>query len=85
MTDPRAAELSSREAALVDFAIRSTQNLDTIGEADIQALKDLGLDDRSILDLTHVIGFFAYANRMVELLGVPLEDDMPTPVSSPLS
>jgi len=74
--DPRAAQLAPREHAMVEFAIRSTQSLESMSEADVDGLKAVGLDDRSILDITHVIGFFAYANRMVDLLGVPLEAEM---------
>ena len=40
------------------------------------ALRDAGLDDRAILDLTHVIGFFAYANRLGDGLGCELEAEM---------
>ncbi len=40
------------------------------------ALREAGLDDRAILDLVHVIGFFAYANRLVDGLGCELEAEM---------
>ena len=45
--------------------------------ADVDALKAVGLDDRAILDAVHVVGFFAYANRLVDGLGVPLEPERP--------
>ena len=40
------------------------------------ALREAGLEDRAILDLVHVIGFFAYANRLVDGLGCELEAGM---------
>jgi len=40
-------------------------------------LRTAGLDDRAILDVAHVAGFFAYANRIVDGLGCDLEPGMP--------
>ena len=45
-------------------------------ESAVEALRNAGLDDRGILDLAHVIGFFAYANRIVDGLGCDLEPEM---------
>ena len=50
-----------------------TRDPGSTGEGELAALRDAGLDDRAILDLTHVIGFFAYANRLVDGLGCELE------------
>ena len=47
-----------------------------VGEAELAPLREAGLDDRAILDLAHVIGFFAYANRLVDGLGCELEAEM---------
>jgi len=61
---------------MVEFALSSTRAPQHTKSSDLQKLRDIGLDDRAILDLTHVIGFFAYANRLVDVLGVPLEPNM---------
>ena len=61
---------------MVEFAIKGTQFPEQSKPSDLEPLRSVGLDDRAILDLTHVIGFFAYANRLVDLLGVPLEQNM---------
>ncbi len=45
-------------------------------ESAVEGLRAAGLDDRGILDLVHVIGFFAYANRLADGLGVDLEPSM---------
>ncbi|MCH2259007.1 MAG: hypothetical protein MK088_20565, partial [Alteromonas sp.] len=39
----------------------------------LDLLKDLGLNDRAILDATLVISYFNFVNRMVLGLGVQLE------------
>ena len=43
---------------------------------DLELLRVAGLDDRAILDLVHIAGFFAHANRIVDALGCELEDGM---------
>ncbi len=67
--DWRAAELTPRETALSEFAARLTREPGRMEESAVEALRNAGLDDRAILDLAHVIGFFAYANRIVDGLG----------------
>ena len=42
-------------------------------EDDLAPLRGAGLDDRAIVDLVHVIGFFAYANRLADGLGIDPE------------
>jgi len=42
-------------------------------EADIQALREIGLDDVSIHDATQVISYFNYINRIADALGVERE------------
>ncbi len=46
-------------------------------KSDLEPLRVEGLDDRAILDVAHVVGFFAYANRIVDGLGCELEPEMP--------
>lgn len=42
-------------------------------EADIQTLRELGLDDVAIHDATQVISYFNYINRIADALGVERE------------
>ena len=37
------------------------------------SLRQAGLTDGEILDAAHVVGYFAYVNRLVDGLGVELE------------
>lgn len=75
--DWRTAELSPRERSLCDFAAQLTREPQHTEKSAVEALREAGLDDRGILDLVHVIGFFAYANRLADGLGVDLEPEMP--------
>lgn len=36
-------------------------------------LRELGFDDRAILDATLTVGYFSFVNRLVLLLGVEIE------------
>ena len=75
-SDWHTAELSAREGALCNYAAALTRDPGTISEKHLEPLREAGLDDRAILDLAHVIGFFAYANRLVDGLGCGLEPEM---------
>jgi uncharacterized peroxidase-related enzyme len=59
----RVAPLEPRVRAMLDFAWKLTVEPWTVGEADRQALRDAGLDDDEIFDLSDVIGFFNMSNR----------------------
>ena len=43
-------------------------------EADVQSLREEGLDDIAIHDATQIIGYFNYINRVADALGVERED-----------
>lgn len=64
-----------RELAILDYAKTLTQNPSQLQQADIQRLRQLGLDDGAILEINQVVAYFAYANRTVLGLGVSTAGD----------
>ena len=74
----RVAPLDARQRAMLDFAAKMTTASATIEEADRQGLRDVGFSDRDILDITEVVGYYAYVNRIADGLGVPLETWLPS-------
>lgn len=66
----RAATLSEREQALLAHAERLTLAPSSVTEADLDALRAVGLDDTGIVQLTAIAAMFAYLNRMADGLGV---------------
>jgi uncharacterized peroxidase-related enzyme len=70
--DVRTAGVDEREKAVVQFSIRLTEEPESVGADDIQALKDAGLNDAEILDLVHATAIFAWANRLMLNLGEPV-------------
>ena len=65
-------ELAPRERAIVDFAVKLTRTPTALTAADLTPLRQLGLGDQEILDLTNVIAMFAWANRLMQTLGEPV-------------
>lgn len=66
------AELPARERALADFAAKLTRHATKMSAADLEPLREAGLSDLEILDATHAIAMFAWANRLMQTLGEPV-------------
>jgi uncharacterized peroxidase-related enzyme len=60
----RAARLSRRERAMLDFAVKLTAEPWLIEEDDRDALRRAGFSDRDIWDIAAVAGFFNMSNRV---------------------
>jgi uncharacterized peroxidase-related enzyme len=60
----RAAQLSPRHRAMLDFAHKVTVTPDGIVEADRERLRAAGFDDRAVWDIAAVASFFNMTNRM---------------------
>jgi uncharacterized peroxidase-related enzyme len=60
----RAARLSKRQRAMLDFAVKLTREPWTIEDADRDALRRAGFSERDIFDIASVAGFFNMSNRV---------------------
>jgi uncharacterized peroxidase-related enzyme len=60
----RAARLSKRERAMLDFAVKLTAAPWLVEEDDRAALRRSGFSDRDIWDIAAVAGFFNMSNRV---------------------
>jgi len=60
----RAARLSRRERAMLDFAVKLTAEPWLIEEEDRDGLRRAGFSDRDIWDIAAVAGFFNMSNRV---------------------
>lgn len=49
-------------------------------ESDVEALRAAGCDDRAIVDANQVVSYYNYVNRVVDGLGVELEETWPEDV-----
>jgi uncharacterized peroxidase-related enzyme len=71
-SDPQTAGTTERERAIVRYAIDLTLAPEAISPASLNALRHAGLDDTQILDLSHAVAIFAWANRLMLSLGEPV-------------
>jgi uncharacterized peroxidase-related enzyme len=60
----RAARLSKRERAMLDFAVKLTAEPWLVEEEDREVLRGTGFSDRDIWDIAAVAGFFNMSNRV---------------------
>ncbi len=68
------ANLSPADRAMLDYAAKLTRAPASVSEADVQALREAGFDDRAILDIAQITAYFAFVTRLADGLGVTLED-----------
>ncbi len=71
--DPSKVSLEPDDRAMLKYVDRLTRTPGAMIEADVTELRDAGFDDRAILDINQITGFFAWCNRTVDGLGVRLE------------
>jgi uncharacterized peroxidase-related enzyme len=69
--DGALAALAPRQKAIADYAAKLTRDPAAITPADAAPLRAQGLSDVEILDLTHAVAMFAWANRLMQTLGEP--------------
>jgi uncharacterized peroxidase-related enzyme len=60
----RAARLTQRQRAMLDFAVKLTAQPFAIEEADRAAVREAGFSDRDIWDIAAVAGFFNMSTRV---------------------
>lgn len=66
----RRADLTDAELAMCEHAEKLTKDATQIQQSDIQHLRDVGFDDRGILQITLIAAWFNYINRVADGLGV---------------
>ncbi len=70
----RKADISPRQRAILDFAMKVCLHSDQIDEGDFAALQAHGLDDEDAWDIAAITAFFGLSNRMASFSGM-----MPNP------
>jgi uncharacterized peroxidase-related enzyme len=70
----RKADITARQEAMLDFAMKVATESHLIVDEDIRTLQTHGFDDEDIWDIGAIAGFFALSNRMANLTAM-----MPNP------
>jgi len=66
----RKADISARQRAMLDFAMKVCERSHEICEADFEALYPHGFDDEDIWDIAAITAFFGLSNRMASFAGM---------------
>jgi hypothetical protein len=71
----RKADITPRQRALLDFAMKVSTEAHGISEADFSALASHGFSDDDIWDIAAISAFFALSNRMANVTGMRPNDE----------
>jgi uncharacterized peroxidase-related enzyme len=66
----RKADITPRQRAMLDFAMKVCLNSQAVDDADFAALQDHGFNDEDIWDITGITAFFGLSNRMASVTGM---------------
>ncbi|HZD22279.1 MAG TPA: peroxidase [Acidimicrobiia bacterium] len=75
--DFETADISEKRKTMLRYAVKLTLNPSAISESNVDALREVGFTDTDILHIAEVVAYYAYANRIADGLGIPLEDWIP--------
>jgi len=74
----RKADITPRQKAMLDFALKVSRDSRAVGEADFEALRAQGFDDEDIWDISAVTAFFGLSNRMANVTSMRPNDEFYT-------
>jgi uncharacterized peroxidase-related enzyme len=71
----RKADITPRQKAMLDFALKVTRASHEVGETDFEALRAHGFDDEDIWDIAGIAAFFGLSNRMANVISLRPNDE----------
>jgi uncharacterized peroxidase-related enzyme len=71
----RKADITPRQHAMLDFAMKVTLASHEIDDADYEALRGHGFSDEDIWDIGVISAFFGLSNRMANMIGMRPNDE----------
>ncbi|ABI90295.1 hypothetical protein CH72_4783 [Burkholderia ambifaria AMMD] len=66
-TNYRKADITVRQKAMLDFAMKVSQSAHLVGEADFDTLKSHGFTDEDVWDIAAISAFFGMSNRIANV------------------
>ena len=66
-TNYRKADITERQRAMLDFAMKVSQSAHLVGEADFEALKGHGFSEDDAWDIAGISAFFGMSNRLANV------------------
>ena len=71
----RKADITPRQKAMLDFALKVSKSSHEISNADIEDMRELGFSNDDIWDIGAISALFALSNRMANLTSMRPNDD----------
>jgi len=69
------ANISPRQSAMLDYALKVSQESETVSESDFDALKEHGFTQDDIWDIGAISAFFAMGNRIANVTAARPNDE----------
>jgi uncharacterized peroxidase-related enzyme len=74
-TNYRKADITPRQRAMLDFAMKVSRSAETVEEADFAALEAHGFDREDAWDIGAIAAFFALSNRFANMTSLRPNDE----------
>jgi uncharacterized peroxidase-related enzyme len=71
----RKADITPRQRAMLEFALKVAEASNAIGDEDYAALRAHDFDDEDIWDIGNISAFFCLSNRMANFIGLRPNDE----------
>ena len=71
----RKADITPRQRAMLDFAMKVSRSAEEVSEEDFKALTAYGFSDDDVWDIAAVSAFFALSNRLANVTGMRPNDE----------
>ncbi len=71
----RKADITPRQRAMLDFAMKVCQQSHEVEDADLEALRPHGFSDDDIWDIAAITAFFGLSNRIANVSGMRPNDE----------
>jgi len=74
-TNYRKADISERQLAMLDYALKVSREAETVSDVDHQRLRDFDFSDDDIWDIGAISAFFGLSNRIVNMSSMRTNDE----------
>ena len=71
----RKADISPKQKAMLEFALKVTDRANEVNDADHEALREAGFDDEAIWDIAAIAAFFGMSNRLANVTNLRPNDE----------
>lgn len=74
----RRADITERQKAMLDFALKISRHAEEVDETDIATLKAQSFDEEDVWDITAISAFFGMSNRLANVTAMRPNDEFYT-------